>query len=50
MDDALLVRRLERLGDLPREGKRVGKRHRAAGDQRREVVALHELHRQGVDG
>ena len=44
VDDALLVRGLERLGDLPRDRQRLGERHRAARDVRREVLALDELH------
>ena len=32
MDDALLVRRLERLGDLPRDRQRLVERDRAARD------------------
>ena len=32
MDDALLVRRLERVGDLPRDRQRVVDRQRPRGD------------------
>ena len=39
MDDAFLVRRLERLGDLPRDRKRVLQRDRAAGDDDGQIFA-----------
>ena len=32
MDDALLVRGLERVGDLPGDRQRLGQRHRSARD------------------
>jgi hypothetical protein len=44
VDDAGFVRRLERVGNLSRDWQGVRKRHRTAGDQRREVVPLDELH------
>ena len=52
MDDAALVRRLERLGDLPRDRQRLGERHArrratALGDA--VSVALDQLHDQRVD-
>jgi hypothetical protein len=31
MDDAVVVRRFERLGDLSREGPSLGQRERASG-------------------
>ena len=46
MDNALLVRRLERVGDLPRDGHDVLDRNRTTGDHLREVLAIHELHHQ----
>ncbi len=44
MDDPLLVRRLERLGDLLRDGQRFVERDRALRDALREVVAFDQLH------
>ena len=44
MDDALLVRGFERLGDLPGDRQRVGERHRSARDEHRQIVAVDELH------
>ena len=49
MDDAVLVRGLERLGDLARDRERLGERQRPARDARREVVALDELHHERAD-
>ena len=46
MDDAQLVRGLERFGDLARERKGVRGWHRPGGDQVRQVFALHQLHDQ----
>ena len=46
MDDALLVRGLERLGDLPRDRQRVFQREPPARDDHREILALDELHHQ----
>jgi hypothetical protein len=46
MNDALLVRRLERLRKLCRNGQRLGQRDRALREPLREIVAIHELHRQ----
>ena len=48
MDDALLVRRLERVGDLPGDGPSVGQRHGPTGNHGREVFALDELHHERV--
>ena len=44
MDDALLVRRLERLCDLLRDRQRVVERNRAARDPLRQIVTLDEFH------
>ena len=44
MDDALLVRGLERLGDLPRDRQCLVERDRTTGDAFGQVVALHEFH------
>ena len=44
MDDALLVRGFERLGDLLRDRQRFVERNRAARDPLREVLALDEFH------
>ena len=49
MDDALLVRRFEGLGDLSRDRQRLGDRDRPARDALREIVALDELHHQRGD-
>ncbi len=46
MDDALFVRRFERVGDLRGDRQRVAEGHRSAGNDRREVVAVHQLHDQ----
>ena len=46
MDDALLVRRFQRVGDLLRDGERVGQRYWSTRDQHGEVVAFDELHDQ----
>ena len=48
MDDALLVRRLERLGDLLRDRQRVVERNRAARDPLRQIVTLDEFHDEGA--
>ena len=44
----LLVRGLERLGDLPGDGERLVERHRPARDALRERLALDELHDERV--
>ena len=44
MDDASLVRRLKRLGDLFRNRQCLVKRDRAALNSMREVLAVDELH------
>ena len=46
MDDPLLVRGFERLGDLPRDQQRFVEGNRAPGDPLRQVVALDQLHHQ----
>ena len=44
MDDPLLVRFLEGLGDLPRDVDRLVDRNRAAADPLGEVLTLDQLH------
>ena len=44
VDDALLVRGFERVGDLPGDRERLRHRQGAARDERGEVVALNQLH------
>ncbi len=44
MDDALLVRLLERLGDLTGDGQQLSDRNRPAGEAVAEVLALDVLH------
>jgi hypothetical protein len=41
---AEIVRRFERVGDLPRDGQNVGERHRPARNLRGEILALDQLH------
>ena len=48
MDDAAIVRRVERIGDLPRDRNRVGHRDRSPGDDGRQVVAVDEFHHEAV--
>ena len=48
MDDALLVRRFERLGDLLRDRQRLIDWDRAVGDPLGEIVALDQFHDEGV--
>ena len=48
MDDPLLVRRFECLGDLPRNGQRFIERDRVPRDPLREIVAFDEFHHEGV--
>ena len=40
MDDAVLVRGFERVGNLLRQGQGVGERNRAARDDGRKVLAV----------
>ena len=44
VDDPVLVRRFERLGDLFRDRQRLLERDRPVRDARREVLAVDELH------
>ena len=44
MDDALLVRRFERIGDLFRDRQRLVEGNRATANTLREIVALDEFH------
>jgi hypothetical protein len=46
MDDAFLVRRLERFGDLSGDRQSLFERKRSARDPVRQVVALDNLHDQ----
>ena len=46
MDDAALVRRIERVSDLPREGERIVNRHRTLAQTLGQRVALNELQNQ----
>ena len=46
MDDALLVGRLERIGDLPGDGDGFVDRHRPLCDPLREVGSVNQLHDQ----
>ena len=48
MDDALLVRRFERLGDLPRDRQRLVERNRPVRDPIGERRPLDQLHHQRV--
>ena len=47
VDDAVLVRRFERFGDLARDAKRFVERDRSAAQPLARVFALDELHDQG---
>ena len=49
MDDPLLVRLLERLGDLPRDRESFVERERPLLRAARRASALDELHDQGAD-
>ena len=44
MDDALLVRGFERVGNLPRDRQRFVERNGAAGDSLRQILALDQFH------
>ena len=48
MNDALLVRGFERLGDLPRDRERLVERERPARDAVGERLALDQLHHERV--
>ena len=47
MDDALLVRRFERLGNLLRDRERLIERDRTSSDALREIVSLDQFHHEG---
>jgi len=49
VDDPLLVRGVEGLGDLRREGQRLIGRDRPARDAPRQVFSLDQFHHQGRD-
>ena len=49
MNDALFVRRFERLGDLLRDGHRLVNRDRAVRDELRQVLAFDQFHHEGRD-
>ena len=49
VNDPLLVRGFEGLGDLPRHRQGLVERHRAAGDALRQIVTVDELDHQGGD-
>ena len=49
MDDAALVRGLERLGDLAGDRDRLVERDRPAREARRQVLALDQLHDEHVE-
>ena len=49
MDDAVLVRDLERVGDLPRDVTHFIERNRTLCDPIRQRRALDELHHQPAD-
>jgi len=44
VDDPELVRRLERVGDLPRDRQRLGERNRPPLEDRAQVLAVDQLH------
>ena len=46
VDDPVLMCRLQRLGDLPRDRQRVGDLHRASSDQIGQCLALYQFHDQ----
>jgi hypothetical protein len=48
MDDSLIVRRLERVGDLCRNRRCVADRERSGRDPLRERRTFHQLHGQRV--
>jgi hypothetical protein len=50
VDDALLVRGLQSLGDLLRDRERFPERKRAGGEALPQVFALDELHDEDVAG
>ena len=48
MDDTLLVRGFERVGNLPGDGQRLVERDGPARDPLRQVLALDQFHDEGV--
>ena len=48
MDDPLLVRGLECLGNLPSDRDRDGRRHRSARNDLRQILTLDQFHHQGA--
>ena len=48
MDDALLVRRFEGVGDLPGDRQRLVEWDRPARDPLRQILALDQFHHEGV--
>ena len=50
VNDALVMRGFERVGDLFRNRQRVGKWHRTARNERRQIVARDQLHDQRKRG
>ena len=49
MDDALLMRGFDGVGDLSGDGDGVIDGNRSGGDPLRQVRTIHELHDQGLD-
>ena len=49
MDDALLVRRLQRFSDLFRDQQCLAERDRSMRDPLRKILAVDELHHEGLD-
>ena len=49
MDDALIVRGFERLGNLPGDRQRLVERDRALRDALRQIVAFDQLHHERGD-
>ena len=49
MDDPLLVRGFERLGDLPRDGQGFGERHGSASNALRQILTFDKFHHEGGD-
>jgi len=49
MNDPLLVRRFERVGDLPRERQRLVERQSPARNPLRQILTLDQLHHERAD-
>ena len=49
VNDPLLVRRFEGVGDLPDDGQRLVEGNRAFRNALRQILALDEFHNEGVD-